>query len=221
MFTGIIQSLGKILSIESMGRDARMHFYAAEIDLSTVSVGDSIAVDGVCLTVSALDNKGFYADVSAETLACTTFAQRSVGDMVNLEESLTPTTHLGGHFVSGHVDGVGEVVSSDEDGRSVRLSLKAPKLLCRYIASKGSICIDGVSLTVNRVDGDRFDINVIPHTLEKTTLSRYRQGTQVNLEVDLIARYLERLLLEGGATKPTGSEISRAFLARHGYLNSD
>lgn len=221
MFTGIIQSLGKIVSVESMGRDARLHIHAEEIDLSTLSVGDSIAVNGVCLTVNALDNKGFYADVSGETLSCTTFADLSVGAWINLEESLTPNTHLGGHFVSGHVDGVGEVVSYEEDGRSIRLSLKAPKPLCRYIANKGSICIDGVSLTVNRVDGDRFDINVIPHTLEKTTLSRYQHGTRVNLEVDLIARYLERLLLNDGVTKAAGSEISRAFLSRHGYLNSD
>lgn len=221
MFTGIIQAKGEIMSIESMGRDARLRIHAGEIDLSTVAVGDSIAVSGVCLTVTALDDRGFRVDVSGETLSCTTFGNLNIGDRVNLEESLTPTTHLGGHFVSGHVDGVGEVVRRENDGRSVRLMVKAPKPLCRYIANKGSICIDGVSLTVNRVDGCQLEINIIPHTLEKTTLSHYRHGTQVNLEVDLIARYLERLVLGEGAAKSGTSEISHAFLARHGYLTSD
>ncbi len=221
MFTGIVQSLGKILSVEAMGRDARMHIHPHEMDLTTVAVGDSIAVNGVCLTVSTMDSSGFYADVSGETLSCTTFAKLRVGDRVNLEESLTPTTHLGGHFVSGHVDGVGEVLSREQDGRSIRMSFRAPQNLSRYIASKGSICIDGVSLTVNRVEKDRFDINVIPHTLEHTTLSDYQRETPVNLEVDLIARYLERLLQDGGTLNTAGTEISRAFLLRHGYLKSE
>lgn len=219
MFTGIVQTIGKIGVIEPKAQDASMKIEAGALDLSDTAIGDSIAVSGVCLTVRRMDQHAFWVDVSGETLACSTFDDLKTGDEVNLEKSLLPTTRLGGHLVSGHVDGVGEIVGRGDEGRSVRLSVRAPRTLAKYIAAKGSICIDGVSLTVNGVDGRDFDVNIIPHTLEQTTIKRYRVGTRVNLEVDRIARYLERLLLGERAGEPEGGGISREILARHGYLS--
>ncbi len=196
MFTGIIQALGKVAAIEPQGGDRRLHIATGKLDLATTKIGDSIAVSGVCLTAVQLADEGFWADVSAETLSCTTCADLQVGAVVNLEKALTPSTALGGHLVSGHVDGVGQVIERHDDARSVRLRIAAPAALARYIAAKGSICVDGVSLTVNTVEGAEFELNIVPHTLQETTLGEYAPGRRVNLEVDIIARYLERLLDE-------------------------
>ena len=183
MFTGIVQAVGRIVRLDPLEIDC------AGLDLADVAVGDSIAVQGVCLTVTALTGTGFTADVSVETRRVTTGLDRAGGN-VNLEKSLVLGEGLGGHLVAGHVDGVGEVLSFKEGVLRVR----APHELARYIARKGSICIDGVSLTVNRVEGDAFEVQLIPHTLDVTTLGGLRSGAQVNLEVDLIARYVERLM---------------------------
>lgn len=217
MFTGIIQAVGKIAAIEQKGGDARLRVDTGNLDMANVNTGDSIAVSGVCLTAVEHSASGFTADVSGETLARTTLGQRRPGDAVNLEKALTLNTPLGGHLVSGHVDGVGTVVSRETEGRSVRFRFEAPAALARYIAEKGSICVDGVSLTVNAVNGARLDVNIVPHTLAQTTLDGFQPGSKVNLEVDLLARYLERLMLGEGAAK-SGSVITREFLAQHGFL---
>lgn len=195
MFTGIIETVGKLGAIQRQNSGARLHITADALDLSSACIGDSIAVNGVCLTVTDLPAGGFTADVSNETLSCTTFAQLTQGARVNLECSLTPDTRLGGHWVSGHVDAVANVVNAQPDGQSVRLRIKVPDTLAKYIAAKGSICVDGVSLTVNTVAGAEFEVNIIPHTLQATTLGEFTAGRHVNIEVDIIARYLERLLL--------------------------
>ncbi|HYR37241.1 MAG TPA: riboflavin synthase [Burkholderiales bacterium] len=183
MFTGIVQAVGRIVRLDPL------EIESAALDLSDVAVGDSISVQGACLTVTALTRRGFTADVSAETRRVTTGLDRA-GAPVNLEKSLTLGERLGGHLVAGHVDGVGEVLALTGGVLTVR----APRELAPYIARKGSICIDGVSLTVNRVDADAFEVQLIPHTLEVTTLGRLGPGARVNLEVDLIARYVERLM---------------------------
>jgi len=196
MFTGIIQAMGQIHRLEPSGQDLRLHIDTGELDLAGARTGDSIAVNGACLTAIELSPHGFAADVSNETLACTTLGAAREGAAVNLEKALTPSTPLGGHLVSGHVDGIGELRTLQPDARSVRLQFVAPAELARYIARKGSVCIDGVSLTVNDVDGPRFGVNIVPHTLEVTTFGGFQPGQRVNLEVDLVARYLERLLSE-------------------------
>ncbi|HET8881918.1 MAG TPA: riboflavin synthase [Solimonas sp.] len=201
MFTGIIEALGRIESIESVGGDRRMVFRAAaeySHFLRGTQLGDSIAVNGCCLTATGFSDDRFTADLSAETLNLTTSGRWDVGAKVNLERALTPEKPLGGHMVSGHVDGVGELLERYEDARSTRMRFRVPDALARYIARKGSICIDGVSLTVNDVEGSTgktvFGVNIIPHTLVHTTLGELQPGQAVNLEVDLIARYLERLI---------------------------
>ena len=194
MFTGIIQALGTIAAIDTHGADRRLRIATGKLDLGATKIGDSIAVNGVCLTAVELTGDGFWADVSAETLSCTTLIDMAVGAAVNLEQALTPSTALGGHLVSGHVDGVGAVVERHDDARSVRLRITAPAVLARYIAAKGSICVDGVSLTVNAVQGADFELNIVPHTLQETTLGEFAPGRRVNREVDIIARYLERVL---------------------------
>lgn len=216
MFTGIIQAVGHIERIDPKGGDARLSIATGELDLSDAALGDSIAVNGVCLTAIELGTAGFAADVSGETLARTTLGQKKTGDRVNLELALLPTTRLGGHLVSGHVDGVGRLVVRQPDARSQRLHFEAPAVLAKYIAGKGSICVDGVSLTVNVVRGAQFDVNIVPHTLEKTALGGLVPGDSVNLEVDLIARYLERLLLGDEAAVEGG--VTRKILARHGFI---
>jgi riboflavin synthase len=218
MFTGIIQAIGTISALEPKGGDMRLRIATGKLDLTDVQLGDSIAVNGVCLTVIEQPGDGFKADVSGETLACTTVGELRTGDKVNLEKALTPTTRLGGHLVSGHVDGVGTVAARWEDGRSVRFRIRAPDDLARYIAAKGSICVDGISLTVNAVDGAEFELNIVPHTLQETTMGGFDVGTRVNLEVDIIARYLERLVLGDKAAQP-GKGITEAFLAEHGFLD--
>lgn len=194
MFTGIIEAVGKISESTLIGGDRRMLITAPTGYLKDAQTGDSIAVNGVCLTAVEFRDAGFVADVSGETLSATTAGQWSSGHAVNLERALTPSKPLGGHMVSGHVDGVGTLVSKHEDARSWRLEFEAPKSLARYIARKGSVCIDGISLTVNEVSGQRFGVNIIPQTMTHTTLGALQSGGAVNLEVDLVARYLERLL---------------------------
>ena len=198
MFTGIVQAVGCIATREARGADARLEIDATTLDLGDVVIGDSIAVAGVCLTAVALDGTRFTADVSTETLARTTLGSLALGDPVNLEKSLRLAGGLGGHLVSGHVDGIGLIVSIDDDGASQRWTFSAPSALLRYIAAKGSICVDGVSLTVNTVDGDSFGVTLIPHTLAVTTFGARKPGDAVNLEVDLVARYVERLLGDRG-----------------------
>lgn len=219
MFTGIIQAVGSIQSREMRGGDARMTINTGALDMGQVKVGDSIAVNGVCLTAVEFTNNSFVADVSGESLSRTTLGELKADSKVNLEMALTPTTHLGGHLVSGHVDGVGEVVKRWSDARSERFLIRTPENLAKYIAEKGSICVDGISLTVNGIDGCDFDLNIVPHTLQMTTMGRFEAGQRVNLEVDIIARYLERLLL-GDKAAEKGGEITRSFLAEHGFLGN-
>ncbi|MEO0443215.1 MAG: riboflavin synthase [Pseudomonadota bacterium] len=200
MFTGIIEAKGRVGLKQARGGDVRLHIHSSELDFSDVQIGDSIATNGVCLTVvERLQEQGnttaYAVDVSTETLSLTTVGQWQEGDAVNLEKALTPQTRLGGHLVSGHVDGMGTVVSRHSDARAERFTLTAPESLAKYIAQKGSITVDGTSLTVNGVSGCQFELAIVPHTLEMTIMGDYQPGTQVNLEVDLIARYLERLLL--------------------------
>lgn len=194
MFTGIIESVGRITAVENLGGDARLRFESDDGYLSGVAPGDSIACNGICLTAVEVGERGFSADLSGETLGATTAGSWVQGSRVNLEKALTPHKPLGGHLVSGHVDGVGQLLERREEGRSWRMRFEAPAELARYIARKGSITIEGVSLTVNEVEGRRFGVNIIPQTLSHTTLGGLAQGAAVNLEVDLIARYLERLL---------------------------
>lgn len=204
MFTGIVQALGRIVAITPKEGDVELKIAAGTSMLAGVSIGDSICVNGCCLTATRIEGETFAADVSRETLAVTTLRDWTVGTRVNLENALRVGQPLGGHYVSGHVDGIGTVVSVASDARSHRVQFEAPAELARYIARKGSICIDGVSLTVNEVEAHRFGVNLIPHTLEMTIAQDYRVGTRVNLEVDIIARYLERLLSQdrvpGGTT---------------------
>jgi riboflavin synthase len=200
MFTGIVQGVGTVRAIEPRGGDVRIVIDTGAVSLADIELGGSIAVSGVCLTATQHAASSFAADVSRETLALTTLGGWAAGTKVNLEKALLAGQALGGHYVTGHVDGVGQVVSRHDDARSVRMEFVVPPELARYVARKGSICIDGVSLTVNGVAGDRFDVNLVPHTLEVTTLGDCRPGTRVNLEVDIIARYLERMLEAG--TRP-------------------
>jgi riboflavin synthase len=218
MFTGIIQAVGTIAAIEPRGADCRLYVRTGGLDLGDAAVGDSIATSGVCLTAVALPGDGFWADVSGETLALTTLGGLKTGARVNLEKALTPTSRLGGHLVSGHVDGMGEVVARRTDGRSERFRMRAPAELARYIAGKGSVCVDGISLTVNRVEGAEFELNIVPHTLAETTMDEFQPGRRFNLEVDIIARYLERLLQGGGAAAADQpSALSEDLLRRCGF----
>jgi riboflavin synthase len=198
MFTGIVEALGWIEAVEAVGGDRRMRFVSDNDYLAGLQLGDSVAVSGVCLTAVQLLPRGFAADLSVETLDATTAGQWQPGRAVNLERALTPAKPLGGHLMSGHVDGVGRLVEKHEEARSWRLTFEAPQALAKYIARKGSIAIDGISLTVNDVEKNRFGVNIIPQTWSHTTLGALAAGGQVNLEVDLLARYLERLLQERG-----------------------
>ena len=200
MFTGIIGSVGTLVSVEHRGGDRRLVVEAGKAFLRGVKPGDSIACSGVCLTVAGLRGARFTADVSVETLTATTAGSWRAGTALNLEKALTLAQPLGGHLVSGHVDGVGRLAARRADGRSQRLRFTVPRSLARYIARKGSVSVDGVSLTVNDVDANRFGVNIIPHTLSQTTLGALTAGSTVNIEVDLVARYLERLLAERGAS---------------------
>lgn len=207
MFTGIVEAVGKVADTQPRGGDLRLVIEAGTLALDAVRLGDSIAVNGICLTVVEFDTRCFAADVSVETLDHTTAGSWQAGTRVNLEQALTPQHRLGGHIVSGHVDGVGEVLARHGDARSERFRLRAPLALARYIASKGSITVDGTSLTVNAVDGAEFELNIVPHTLANTIIGDYQPGTWVNLEVDVVARYLERLLWGAREGHPGASPI--------------
>ncbi len=194
MFTGLIEGVGRVLALEPRGGDLRLRIHVGSLPFADVALGESIAVGGVCLTVIEFDVSSFAADASTETLALTTLGGIAVGRAVNLERAMRPTDRLGGHLVSGHVDGVGRVLSVHDDARAQRWRFAAPAALLKYIATKGSICVDGVSLTVNAVDGEGFEVALIPHTVSHTAFSSTQVGDAVNLEVDLVARYVERLL---------------------------
>jgi len=197
MFTGLIEGVGRMAARESRGGDARLRIDAGTLPFAGVALGESIAVNGVCLTVVAFDARGFEADASNETLALTTLGALPVGHPLNLERAMRPDDRLGGHLVSGHVDGVGRVLAVEPDARAQRWRFAAPPALLRYVAQKGSICVDGVSLTVNAVDGDGFEVALVPHTVAHTAFGATAVGDAVNLEVDLVARYVERLLSAG------------------------
>ena len=219
MFTGIILAVGKISTITPNGGDLRLKIHTGKLPLTDAQLGDSIAVNGVCLTAVELGNDYFVADVSNETLANTCLARAQIGIPVNLELALTPTTRLGGHIVSGHVDGIGTIIDKRIDGRSIRFTVEAPNNLAKYIAQKGSICIDGISLTVNSIDGAKFGINIVPHTLKETTLHDAIIGTKVNLEVDVLARYMERLM-KGELEEKNCSTVTMELLQSSGFLVS-
>lgn len=219
MFTGIIESVGTLRKIQRLGDDIRLTVASHKLDLSDVRLGDSIATNGVCLTVVECLSDGYVADISAETVGLTGFAHYQVGTKVNLEKAVTPTTRLGGHMVSGHVDGVASVVDRQFRGKAIEFWLAAPVELAKYIAHKGSITIDGVSLTVNDVQDNRFRLTIVPHTAGETTLESLKAGDKVNIEVDLIARHLERLMTYSNKdpSQPE-SNVTMDLLARSGFL---
>lgn len=217
MFTGIIEAIGDVVALQPKNGDLRLRIKTNNLDLSDVRLGDSIATNGVCLTVVELPGDGYWADVSRETMDNTSLPGWKIGQRVNLEKALTPQTRLGGHIVSGHVDGVGEVIGRHPDARSERFRIRAPASLAKYIAHKGSITVDGTSLTVNKVDGAEFELNIVPHTLHMTIMGSYNIGSCVNLEVDVLARYLERLMLGEKAAEPGGQGITLEFLANNGF----
>ncbi|MDX1443446.1 MAG: riboflavin synthase [Gammaproteobacteria bacterium] len=216
MFTGIIQSLGRLEAMDNRGGDVRLRVSLGGLALDNAAIGDSIAVNGVCLTALEVPATELVADVSRETLSLTTLGNLSIGDKVNIEPALAVGDRLGGHIVSGHVDGIGTFIESIEDARSWRLVFEAPAAIAKYIARKGSICIDGISLTVNGVDGNRFDVNIVPHTWEHTNLHALEKGGKVNLEVDVIARYLERMLSAGEAPR---EGVTAELLQKHGFIS--
>ena len=217
MFTGIILAIGKIAAIERKSGDYRLTIDTGHLDLTGTLLGDSIAVNGVCLTAVELGTQYFCADVSNETLSRTVLVNATIGTPVNLELALTPATRMGGHIVSGHVDGMGKLLEKKPDGRSIRFTFKAPDNLAKYIAEKGSICINGISLTVNEVKGAQFSVNIVPYTLKDTTLALLVVGDLVNLEVDLLARYMERLMLGEAAAAPS-SGITEELLQKSGFF---
>jgi len=211
MFTGIIKAKGTISAMDKRGGDVRLSVRSDGLPWSDYDLGESIAVNGVCLTAVALHENGFDTDVSVETLDVTALGGLDVGSSVNLEPAISLGERLGGHLVSGHVDCTGSVTARSSDARSIRLAIEIPKDYARYVAKKGSVCVDGVSLTVNEVSGNTFELNIIPHTADVTIIDDYAAGTVVNVEVDLLARYLERLL------DRDGDNISIEFLKAHGY----
>lgn len=221
MFTGIIEAVGRIADIRMIGGDMRLYVRTGSLDLGDVKLGDSIATNGVCLTAVELPGDGFIADVSRETLTHTRFASLQVGEAVNLEKAMRADTRFGGHIVTGHVDALGTVVERDDDARSVRLRVRMPSSIRHYVATKGSITVDGVSLTVNALDGDSFLLNIVPHTVQETLIDSYIAGRQVHLEVDIIARYLERLMGAAHTDASPESEaegVTMALLANHGFM---
>lgn len=213
MFTGIIAAIGKINSVQSKGGDLRLQVATQKLDLSDVKLGDSIAINGVCLTVVELLSGQVSFDVSRESIERTSLGNVQSGSEVNLEKALAVGDRLGGHIVSGHVDGLGTIIARQESARSVQFRVEVPDELARYIAEKGSVCIDGVSLTVNKAEQNWFEVNIIPHTMQETIIKTYQVGTRINLEVDIIARYLERLIPD---SKPTG--ITHETLLKNGFI---
>lgn len=215
MFTGIIEAVGKIQAINPKAGDFELVINSQSLDLGDVKLGDSIAVSGVCLTVTHFSEQSFSADVSAETIKLTKLADLSVGSDVNLEKACLPTSRLGGHIVSGHVDGVGIVSRVSPNANAIDYWISAPPELAKYIAQKGSITVDGISLTVNEINESDFRLTIIPHTSEKTTINDWQPGSKVNLEVDVIARYLERLM---SAPSQVSSGVTMELLAKSGFI---
>jgi riboflavin synthase len=219
MFTGIIAAVGKVTAIKHNAKDITISVDAGNLDLSDVRLGDSISNNGVCLTVTKLSHQGFDADLSNETLKRSGFAQIQSGFLLNLEKAMQMNDRFGGHIVSGHVDGVGEVTAVNPLGNAVEYWIKAPDELAKYIAEKGSITVDGVSLTSNEINGAAFKLTIIPHTISQTTMVNYKVGTKVNLEVDVIARYLERLMLgDKASASQHDNKSTMELLARSGFL---
>ena len=217
MFTGIVEAMGKLTALQRKGEDIALTVESSSLDFSDVKLGDSIATNGVCLTVVSLGNGAYTADLSLETLSRTSFASAKIGDLVNLEKALLPTTRLGGHLVSGHVDGIGEVINKQRSGRAIEYWIRVPAELARYIAEKGSIAVDGISLTVNGVKDDQFRITIVPHTAQETTIAHWSPGYLVNVEVDQIARYLERLMQRESHVEVKGS-VTEQLLAKAGFI---
>lgn len=218
MFTGIIESIGKVESLQRIGGDIRVRIQTP-LDLSDVNLGDSIATNGICLTVVEWGTHWYAADVSLESLSRTSMGQWTVGQVVNVEKAMLPTTRFGGHIVSGHVDTVGTISVLRKDARSIYFEVTAPKNIAKYLAEKGSVTIDGISLTINHLRGHVLSLNVIPHSAERTNVSTWKVGTSVNIEVDVLARYIERLLLGDRAVEPEPqSKLSMEFLAENGFL---
>lgn len=217
MFTGIIEAVGKISALTPKGTDISVTVDSGSLDLSDVKLGDSIATNGVCLTVVKLTGKGYVADLSLETLNRTAFANYKAGQVVNLEKAMLATTRFGGHMVSGHIDAVAEVIERQHVGRAIEFWIKVPASLAKYISEKGSIAIDGISLTVNAVRGNEFKLTIVPHTAAETTMADFNVGRKINLEVDVIARYLERLML-GDKAAEKKSKVTMDLLARTGFL---
>ena len=218
MFTGIIESLGKVESLQSVGGDVRLRI-GTSLDMSDVHLGDSIATNGICLTVIEWGENWYAADVSRESLNRTTLGSWKVGQRVNVEKAMLPTTRFGGHIVSGHVDAVGEITVVREDARSIYYEVTAPAEIAKYLAEKGSVTVDGISLTINHLRGNIISLNLIPHTAERTNIGTWKTGAKVNLEVDVLARYIERLMLgDKAAEVKEQSSLSMAFLAENGFL---
>ncbi|MAQ68293.1 MAG: riboflavin synthase [Gammaproteobacteria bacterium] len=214
MFTGIIEAVGKIEARSQEKGEWRLKFFTGDLDLSDVKIGDSIAVSGCCLTVVEKQATAFLADVSNETMRCTSLGTLEIGSAVNLEKAMLATDRFGGHIVSGHVDGVGHLIKVENEGQSIKMTFKIPSNLSKYVAAKGSICVDGTSLTVNEANDDYFAVNLIPHTQDETVSGSYQIGDSVNLEVDIIARYLERMN-EGLNNK--AHEITEGYLKENGF----
>ena len=214
MFTGIIEAVGKIEARSQEKGEWRLKFFTGDLDLSDVKIGDSIAVSGCCLTVVEKHATAFLADVSNETMRCTSLGTLEIGSAVNLEKAMLATDRFGGHIVSGHVDGVGHLIKVENEGQSIKMTFKIPSNLSKYVAAKGSICVDGTSLTVNEANDDYFTVNLIPHTQDETISGSYEIGDSVNLEVDIIARYLERMN-EGLNNK--AHEITKGYLKENGF----
>jgi riboflavin synthase len=221
MFTGIIQALGSVEHSEARDGDIRLTINCGDLDLSSTQLGDSIAVNGVCLTAIELGDRSFSADVSVETMNKTSLGDLAPGSPVNLEPALTLNDALGGHLVSGHVDGLGTMVEMQPDARSIRYRFEVEPTLQHYIAAKGSVTVDGTSLTVNGIDGNRFDVNIVPHTQQKTVFQYYQPGSRVNIEVDIIARYLERLLQGRAETNADKDQQMLETLIKSGFINHE
>lgn len=221
MFTGIIQALGKIERSEPSDGDIRLTIACGDLDMTQVQVGDSVAVNGTCLTAIELSGQSFVADVSVETMEKTSLGQLAVGSPVNLETALTLSSALGGHLVSGHVDGLATLVEMKAEARSIRYQFEVDPAIQHYIAVKGSVTVDGTSLTVNSIEGNRFDVNIVPHTQQKTVFQHYQAGSQVNIEVDIIARYLERLLQGRADNTATENQQLVETLIKSGFINHE
>ncbi|EKO3905866.1 riboflavin synthase [Vibrio fluvialis] len=216
MFTGIVEAVGTLTAITPKGEDITISVDAGKLDMGDVKLGDSIATNGVCLTVVEFNSHSYSADLSLETLKKSGFANYKVGDKVNLEKAMLPTTRFGGHIVSGHVDGVGEIVERNPVGRAIEFWVAMPAELSKYVAEKGSITVDGISLTVNDLRKNAFKLTIVPHTTQETTIDHFQVGRKVNLEVDVLARYLERLL-NGGRDEQPESRITMEFLQQNGF----